>query len=87
MSDLDGDSFLDAVSADSGDDEIKWFKNMGDGTFGPKNIVSGNVDGARSLFAADVNQDGDMDLMATCGDSMDVKWYENIGGGVPRRRN
>ena len=46
-----------------GDNKIAWYENTdGKGTFGSQHIVSTSANGAFSVFAADLDGDGDMDL-------------------------
>ena len=61
--DLDGDGDMDLASASSDDNKIAWYENTdGKGTFGSQQIVSTSANGAESVFAADLDGDGDMDL-------------------------
>ena len=52
--------------------------------FGPQQVIIDNTqstDGARSVYATDLDGDGDADVL--CASSLDDKiaWYENTGGG------
>ena len=80
--DLDGDGDLDALAASFNDDTIAWYEN--DGVSPPawtKRTITNTADGARSIFAADVDGDGDLDVLSASDDSDDtIAWYENLGG-------
>ncbi|MCH8880447.1 MAG: VCBS repeat-containing protein [Planctomycetes bacterium] len=79
--DLDGDGDNDVLSASFSDDKIAWYENTdGLGSFGPQQIISTAADGARSVFAADLDGDGDSDVLsASVGDGK-IAWYENTDG-------
>ena len=79
--DLNNDGFLDIVSASENDNTIAWYENDGNAnpTFTATDITT-SVNGARSIFAADLDGDGDTDLIS--GSTLDdtVFWHENLGG-------
>ncbi|MGY6648172.1 Ig-like domain-containing protein [Wenyingzhuangia sp. IMCC45574] len=81
--DLDGDGNLDVLSASYDDDKIAWYKNDGSGNFGAQQIIGSGVteDGASSVFAADLDGDGDLDVLTTAGIGDTVSWYVNEGAG------
>lgn len=82
VADLDGDGFNDILSASRFDNKIAWFKNIdGRGTFSPQQIVSTEALGARSIFTADIDSDGDIDVLSASGDDNKIAWYENDGNG------
>ena len=79
--DLDGDGDMDLASASDFDDKIAWYENTdGKGTFGSQQIVSTSADYARSVFAADLDGDGDMDLASASSYDDKIAWYENTDG-------
>ncbi|MBI1371568.1 MAG: LEPR-XLL domain-containing protein [Phycisphaera sp.] len=49
------------------------------GVFGPPNTISATANGAFSVFAADVDGDGDMDVLSASQYDQTVAWYENDG--------
>src|SRR5204863_9100903 len=63
--DIDGDGHLDLLSASATDDSIRWYPNLGGtGLFGAPVVISSSADGARSVFAADADNDGDVDVFS-----------------------
>jgi hypothetical protein len=49
------------------------------GHFGVQNMITTAADGAVSVFAADVDGDGDMDLLSASSYDDTIAWYENDG--------
>lgn len=49
--------------------------------FGKPRIISSNVEGPRSVRAADVDGDGDPDVLTSSGGRNDLSWYENTASG------
>ena len=82
--DLDGDGDLDVLSASDGDDAIAWYEN--DGTADPEfvgQIITKTTKGAQSVFAADMDSDGDMDILSASNVDDTVSWHENDGAENP----
>lgn len=48
--------------------------------FGPQQIISINADGAKGVFTADIDSDGDLDIISTAEFDDKVSWFENIDG-------
>lgn len=79
--DLDGDGDIDVLSASESDDKIAWYENTdGLGSFGPQQIISRLADCALSVFAADLDGDGDNDVLSGSGCDDQIAWYENLDG-------
>ena len=79
--DLDGDGDLDAVSASVGNDSVAWHENVsGDGTSWAASTISSAADFVVSVFAADLDGDGDLDVMSASFNSDEIAWYENEAG-------
>ena len=86
---MDGDGDIDVLAASAGGDKIAWYENMGgtppvliervitedpDGN-GPQD---GPADGARSVFPADFDGDGDIDILWGAKWAWTVAWEENL---------
>ncbi|MEI7661689.1 MAG: FG-GAP-like repeat-containing protein [Bacteroidota bacterium] len=77
--DIDNDGDMDVVATTMWDDNVIWFENLdGHGTFGPMNIITSGFDFPTSLFAADLDGDGDTDIMASSYNSDKLPWFRNI---------
>ena len=53
---------MDVLSASYRDDTIAWYENNGSGIF-TKLIITDDADGAYSVYAEDLDGDGDMDVL------------------------
>ena len=82
--DMDGDGDLDIVSASDNDDTIAWYENDGaaDPSWAAADIYT-NADGARSVYAADIDGDGDLDIVSASRLDDTIAWYENDGAADP----
>ncbi len=79
--DLDGDGDLDVLSASANTGKIAWYENIdGQGTVGPLRVISTDVVWAESVFAADLDGDGDIDVLSASLFDDKVAWYENTDG-------
>ena len=90
--DLDQDGDQDVLSASHGyieeeemaDPRIAWYENLG-GSFGPQQVISTQADGPRSVYAADLDGDGDKDVLSASWNDAKIAWYENLTVTIPGR--
>jgi len=79
--DVDGDGDADIIGAAFADDDLTWWENInGDGGAWTEHILNGDFDGARAVYAADVDGDGDMDILGIASNLNDITWWENVSG-------
>jgi hypothetical protein len=80
--DIDGDGNKDILTASHWDDKISWLKNLdGQGNFyNSQRIISDTTNGASSVFAGDVDDDGFTDVLATSSLDNQVVWFRNTDG-------
>ncbi len=79
--DLDGDNDIDVLSASFENDKIAWYENTdGLGSFGAQRVISATALGAFSVFAADLDGDGDPDVLSASFENDKIAWYENTDG-------
>ncbi|MDN3723834.1 T9SS type A sorting domain-containing protein [Aequorivita sp. SDUM287046] len=82
VADLDGDGDMDILASDYTNDDVGWFKNInGQGDFGPKQVITSDVQRPQGISAADLDGDGDLDVISTS-QLFDHKlvWFENLNG-------
>jgi hypothetical protein len=63
------------ISTSADDDKITWYENDGAGTFGAQQVISTAALGAISVYATDIDGDGDMDVLSLGDDK--IAWYKN----------
>ena len=85
VADVDGDGDMDLLGARSYyiayQDEISWWENTdGTGTSWTERTVSANFEGAVSVYASDVDGDGDIDILGAAEDHNEITWWENCDG-------
>ena len=80
MIDIDSDGDMDIVAASSPNDYVYWFESDGaaDPSFTAR-MVSSQVDGAMSVYAADMDNDGDIDILAAAQEEDKIYWFESNG--------
>ena len=84
--DLDGDGDADVLSASANDDKIAWYENLtvnqngpaSPGSFGPQQVITTSVDVPISVYATDLDGDGDADVLSASQRDDKVAWYENL---------
>ncbi len=76
--DMDGDGDIDVLSASFNDDKIAWYDSDGGSppTF-TERVISTAANRAFSVFATDVDGDGDIDVLSASANDDKIAWYEN----------
>jgi len=87
--DVDNDGDKDVLSASRNDDKIAWYENLDNGGVSTtQNVITTNADGARSVYAADLDGDNDKDILSASQNDDKIAWYENLdSGGVSTTQN
>ena len=49
--------------------------------FGEQQLITNPADGARSVYAIDLDSDGDNDILSASSDDNKIAWYKNNGNG------
>ena len=85
--DIDRDGDLDVLGAALFDDDITWWENLnGAGTSWTEHTIDGAFERAYSVYASDLDGDGDTDVLGTAdtvgaaATADDIKWWENLNG-------
>ena len=79
--DIDGDGDQDVLSASTEDNKVAWYENMdGNGNFGAQKIISTSALSPQSVFAIDIDSDGDLDVLSASWADNKIAWYENTNG-------
>lgn len=81
--DIDNDGFKDVISGSWFNGKVVWFKNLGNGAIDTTfQLISDNIVYLQSVFAADLDNDGDSDVLSASTSDDKLVWYENVGGVV-----
>jgi len=90
--DIDGDGDMDILGAAYKADDITWWENTNSiGISWTEHTIDGAFDGAKSVYSADVDGDGDMDVLGATShassiypsSSDEITWWENnLGRGT-----
>ncbi len=79
--DVDGDGDTDVLGAGWNEDDITWWENTdGAGTSWTEHTVDGDYNAACSVYAVDVDGDGDQDVLGAAHNADDITWWENTNG-------
>ncbi|EDQ90685.1 uncharacterized protein MONBRDRAFT_7129 [Monosiga brevicollis MX1] len=78
--DLDNDGWVDVISVASYNDQVTWYRNLGNGTFGPQRLV-GVIHAAFQGAVGDFDHDGWVDVAAGSTNDDSLVWFRNTGGG------
>ncbi|HEX9980763.1 MAG TPA: T9SS type A sorting domain-containing protein [Flavobacterium sp.] len=87
--DMDGDGDKDVVGVDdlggNGFEAVVWYENAGSGNFTEEHDVSTLPIHGQNIWAADIDNDGDIDVLTAAGHedtSGQLAWYPNNGDGT-----
>ncbi|MDP8240375.1 MAG: choice-of-anchor D domain-containing protein, partial [Candidatus Hatepunaea meridiana] len=77
--DVNGDGDIDVLGAAGNPDDITWWENDGTPANGgwTEHTIAGDFDLANSVYATDVDGDGDVDVLGTAYNADDITWWEN----------
>lgn len=79
--DLDGDGDLDLLVAAENSDHLVWFENLdGQGNFGTSNVIYTEHNEINTIFAGDIDGDGDLDVAVSSSFDDRISWFENENG-------
>ena len=79
--DIDGDGDNDVISTLRLADEIVWYENTdGKGNFSSKKVITNSADWGTSVYAIDIDGDGDIDVISASQNDNKIAWYENTNG-------
>ncbi|WP_405571812.1 T9SS type A sorting domain-containing protein [Winogradskyella sp. Asnod2-B02-A] len=83
--DIDNDNDMDVIAAhsdyNSGFSGITWYENTnGLGEFNSGSVIIGTLDTAKSVFAADIDNDGLQDVLSASRNDNTIAWYKNLDG-------
>ena len=84
VADMDNDGDLDIVIGAYDDHTIAWYENDGaaDPSWTAADIAT-SADGASGVYAADMDNDGDLDIVSASRNDDAIAWYENDGAADP----
>ncbi|MNJ82854.1 FG-GAP repeat protein [compost metagenome] len=77
--DLDNNGWKDMVVFHSEDDQIGWFRNLGNGQYAQQEIIGSTIN-AHSIELVDYDQDGDLDVFAAS--FYTLVQFTNLGNGT-----
>ena len=78
--DINGDTYLDVVTASFGDDKVAWFENdQGSPPGFIEHVISTDSDSAVAIHAEDINGDGHVDVLVASADDNTVALFQSAG--------
>jgi hypothetical protein len=83
FADIDNDGDFDVLGSSAAQNKLFWMENTspaGDGQVWMEHSISDDFLYVQSIFAADLDADGDLDVLATSLNSFEVAWWRNEGG-------
>lgn len=79
--DVNGDGFVEIITANRATNNISLLTNDGTGQFGPASSFEGGCDQERAIATGDMNNDGLLDIVVGCRFSQNVSVRLNDGAG------
>ncbi len=71
----------DVLGAAFSANDITWWENTaGDGSVWTEHTIDGAFAGPFSVYATDVDGDGDTDVLGAAASANDITWWENTAG-------
>lgn len=83
VADMNGDGRADVLAASTLDSKVRWFRNDGGGVFTEKLVYSKGdniADYTYTVFASDIDSDGDLDVLSSILGDNKVVWFPNLNG-------
>ncbi|MCB2211172.1 VCBS repeat-containing protein [bacterium] len=81
VADMDNDGDIDVLGSAAHDNDIAWWANEdGVGLTWVRHNVDTSFDGVTSVYAEDIDGDGDLDVLGAGSRSDAITWWKNLGG-------
>ena len=79
---INNDGHMDVLASSLADNAIVWYENDGSNPIvWTKRTIDNAFNGPQSVYAVDVDGDGDMDVLGAASGANEIAWYENNGSG------
>jgi len=78
--DLNQDGYLDILVSSFENDQLYFYRNLGGGSFAPRQVLAENLNRVRSAEAADLNGNGFLDLVVGITNSVGFYWMKHLDG-------
>ena len=77
---IDQDEHMDVLACGELNDEVVWWQNDGNEDFSEhEHVIDADFDAAHTVFARDLDLDGDTDILGAACMSSRIAWWENNG--------